>query len=397
MRATTGRVVNGKIEVLDEELTEGMVVTVLAPESCGTFTVDSEAEAVLLPSIEVSRNEVISSKELVAMQKVAVDLAHLLETAADHDQLDVNIFLRGEPTDIVRIPEMVANTDDQLATTDVSDVADVLDGLKSAVESAQTGLLSFLRDQTGHAAFADDEVSVMAAAPPETFWITNAVGTRVTAGTLREILRREDVQFVDLSRHVPIDELIDAKAPAKPILGKKAPGKVAPEGKATSKQKRAGVPKSSAADGPAQVVWSVQHINAPLCWQQGLTGKGILVAVVDTGVNYDHPDLNKRMWKGGTEYPKHGYDFENNDNDPSDDNGHGTATAGQVAGDGTSGTKTGVAPEATILAIRVGGVERNFWRGLQFALDRKARVISMSMSWKYPSRPDYPGWRRVCE
>jgi subtilisin family serine protease len=230
----------------------------------------------------------------------------------------------------------------------------------------------------------------MGAAPPESFWITNAVGTRVTAATLREILGREDVQFIDLSRHVPIDELIDARKPAGTKL---TPGKKAAAKGAAGTAKSKAAPKGKV----PQVAWSVQHINAPLCWQQGLTGKGILVAMVDTGVNYNHPDLKKRMWKGGAQYPWHGYDFENDDNDPSDGNGHGTATAGQVAGDGTSGTKTGVAPEATILAIRVGGVERTFWKGLQFALDRKAKVISMSMTWKYPSSPDYPGWRRVCE
>jgi subtilisin family serine protease len=301
----------------------------------------------------------------MAMQKATADLEHLLNTATDHDQLDVNIFLRGEPSDAIPMPDVAA-------ANDAPDVADVVDQLKSAAASAQAGLLEFLSGRISRTAFTDEGVSVMAATPPETFWITNAVGSRVTAGTLREILAREDVQFADLSRHVPIDELMDAKAPS---------------GKGKGKGKR----------GPPQVAWSVQHINAPLCWQQGLTGKGILVALVDTGVNYDHPDLKKRMWKGGKKYPKHGYDFENNTTDPRDNNGHGTATAGLVAGDGASGMKTGVAPEATILAIRVGGVERNFWNGLQFALNRKAKVISMSMTWKYPSSPNYPAWRRVCQ
>jgi hypothetical protein len=45
MRVTTGRVVNGKIEVSDEELAEGMVVTILAPEDQGTFILGPEAEA----------------------------------------------------------------------------------------------------------------------------------------------------------------------------------------------------------------------------------------------------------------------------------------------------------------------------------------------------------------
>jgi len=262
----------------------------------------------------------------------------------------------------------------------------VVESVKAAADAAQADLLDYLGSQTAATGFTDDEVSVPAAAAAEAFWITNAVGTRVTAATLRDVLRRPDVAYVDLSRHVPVAELIDAPTRA---------AKPAPRRKAAPARKPKRPP--GAADDDAATTWSVRHINAPLCWQLGLTGKGVLVAVVDTGVNYTHPDLRKRMWKGGAQYPKHGYDFENGDNDPADDNGHGTATAGQVAGDGTSGTGTGVAPGATILAVRVGGVERNFWKGLQFALDRRVQVVSMSMTWKYPSGLDYPGWRRVCE
>ena len=66
MRVTTGRVVNGKIEVPDEELAEGMVVTILTPEDRGAFTLGPEAEAALLASIEeADRGEVISGEELL--------------------------------------------------------------------------------------------------------------------------------------------------------------------------------------------------------------------------------------------------------------------------------------------------------------------------------------------
>ena len=127
----------------------------------------------------------------------------------------------------------------------------------------------------------------------------------------------------------------------------------------------------------------------------------MVVAVVDSGINYDHPDLRGHMWDGGAAFPNHGYDYASDDNDPRDEgvstDGHGTACAGIVAGDGTSGTLTGVAPRATVMAIRVGGRERSFWRGLEFAIAQRAHVISMSMSWKFPMNPDYPGWRRVCE
>lgn len=66
MRVTTGRVVNGRIEVPDEQLAEGLVVTILAPEARGTFTLGPEAEAALLASIEeADRGDTISGEELL--------------------------------------------------------------------------------------------------------------------------------------------------------------------------------------------------------------------------------------------------------------------------------------------------------------------------------------------
>ncbi len=66
MRVTTGRVVHGKIEVIDEELTEGLVVTILAPDEHESFSLGPEAEAALLASIaEGDRGEVISGEALL--------------------------------------------------------------------------------------------------------------------------------------------------------------------------------------------------------------------------------------------------------------------------------------------------------------------------------------------
>ncbi len=65
MRVTTGRVVNGKIEIADETLAEGLLVTILAPEE-GTFALGPDAEAALLASIEeADRGEVTSAEELL--------------------------------------------------------------------------------------------------------------------------------------------------------------------------------------------------------------------------------------------------------------------------------------------------------------------------------------------
>lgn len=99
---------------------------------------------------------------------------------------------------------------------------------------------------------------------------------------------------------------------------------------------------------------SVPLVGATEAWEltdtegQQLTGAGRIVAVLDTGVDYRHPDL------GGGFGPEHkvvgGYDLVNNDPDPMDDHGHGTHVAGIIAADGTV---RGVAPDAALTAYKV--------------------------------------------
>ena len=70
-------------------------------------------------------------------------------------------------------------------------------------------------------------------------------------------------------------------------------------------------------------------MNAPAAWDKTTGSAGVTVAVVDSGVQATHPDLAGRVLAG--------YDFVNNDADPSDDNGHGTAVAGVAAARGNDG------------------------------------------------------------
>lgn len=93
---------------------------------------------------------------------------------------------------------------------------------------------------------------------------------------------------------------------------------------------------------------SVPLINANKVWDLGFDGKGVDIGIIDTGVDYKHPDL------GGCFGSKckviGGYDFVNNDADPMDDHGHGTHVAATAAG---RGTLNGVAPAANIYAYKV--------------------------------------------
>ena len=125
-------------------------------------------------------------------------------------------------------------------------------------------------------------------------------------------------------------------------------------------------------------------------WEQGYTGQGVLVAIIDTGINYDHADLAGRLWDGGPEFPHHGYDFSDNDNDPMDRHGHGTHVAGTVCGTGVSGTQTGIAPSATVMALKAfndqgEGDETQWIAAMQFALEHGADVINMSLGRPQPN------------
>ncbi|MDP8285152.1 MAG: S8 family serine peptidase, partial [Candidatus Electryonea clarkiae] len=135
-----------------------------------------------------------------------------------------------------------------------------------------------------------------------------------------------------------------------------------------------------------EITWSVDQINAPDVWEQGWTGEDIIIAIIDSGVDYDHSDLEDHMWDGGFDFPNHGYNFGDDDDDPMDTNGHGTHVSGIAAGDGTNGTETGVAPDAIIMALKTSlttdeASQRNVFECHEFALEHGADVTSMSLGW----------------
>ncbi|MBU8869276.1 MAG: S8 family serine peptidase [Gemmatimonadales bacterium] len=145
----------------------------------------------------------------------------------------------------------------------------------------------------------------------------------------------------------------------------------------------------AAADQEKAAAWHIATIRADAAWSQGITGEGVLVGHMDTGIAYDHPDLVGRMWDGGAAWPHHGYDSVSDDNDPYDGDTsyyHGTHTAGLIAGDGSSGTATGAAPGATLMALRaVPGYMEDMSEAMQFGLDNGVHIFSLSGGWAQAS------------
>ena len=129
--------------------------------------------------------------------------------------------------------------------------------------------------------------------------------------------------------------------------------------------------------------WDMRIIDADVAWQTQTGDPSVIVAVVDTGVNYNHPDLAPRVTKG--------YDYAYDDEDPMDGNGHGTHVAGTVGA--TINNNRGVAglAQVEIYAVKVlddtgSGFISDVANGIMDAAAYGADVINLSLGCYCPSQ-----------
>jgi len=203
-------------------------------------------------------------------------------------------------------------------------------------------------------------------------WIVNAVSCEMTLELIKLVSARPEVAYVG-----------SGSDPASDVL--EEPG--------------------TTADPSDEIPWGVQRVNAPAVWALGHTGQGIVVGLIDTGTDYTHTDLEDHMWIDPN-YPHHGWDFENSDNDPMDEMGHGTMTAGFISADGSAGSQCGVAPDAQLMLCRVRTAadpqaEVQCWEAMQFCVApplspaNGADVICLALGWRIAWNPQQATWRTV--
>ncbi len=148
----------------------------------------------------------------------------------------------------------------------------------------------------------------------------------------------------------------------------------------------------------ASSLWGMQRINAPQAWEVTTGSPSIIVADIDTGVDRNHPDLRDAMWVNTKEIPNnsldddnngyiddyYGWDWINNDNNPMDDHGHGTHTAGTIAARGDNGEGVaGVSWQSKIMALKFLGADgsgslSDAIQALHYAADNGARIANNS-------------------
>jgi len=175
-------------------------------------------------------------------------------------------------------------------------------------------------------------------------------------------------------------------------------------------------PKLGAANGVTpkdplfDQLYGMKNIGANLAWRVGQSTP-IIVAVVDTGVDYTHEDLKDNMWRNPKPGAKdvHGADFINTNfeldresgknklipgNDPMDEHYHGTHVAGTIGALGDNGLGvTGVAWKVQIMAVRCLGANGNskadsIANAIRYAADNGARVINLSVGGRFFSQAE---------
>ncbi|NLG19186.1 MAG: S8 family serine peptidase [Fibrobacter sp.] len=149
-------------------------------------------------------------------------------------------------------------------------------------------------------------------------------------------------------------------------------------------------------------------IDMPEAWEIEQGDSTLIIAILDSGCKMEHPELAGRIWRNPGEVPENGidddgngfiddvngWDFVNDDNDPSDDNGHGTSMTGIIGANGNNEAGfVGINLKSKLMIIKVTnsaktGSVTNTVKGIEYAVNNGAKLINLSLGSLNPSETE---------
>jgi bacillopeptidase F (M6 metalloprotease family)/subtilisin family serine protease len=296
-----------------------------------------------------------SSYAAKAQLPLSIDLAGSAPQAAQ-EKIDANLnelFSDDEyATYLVKLKEQT----DTNAVSKAAQQKAVLERVtpSAAKLSTRTAVVSSLqetasRTQSTLSRYLEQEQAKGQVKEFKSFFIVNAMAVTSTKAVLNQIALLPEVERIVENKVRTLEKVdVTPETPKSPAVEKdvkeadaKASGAAAAEVK------------------PSSIEWNVAQINAPEVWAKGIDGSGIVVANLDSGVDYQHPAL-KRKWRGLNASGQivnpelSWYDANNGVALPEDNDGHGTHTMGTMVGsEADESNQVGVAPGAKWIAVRI--------------------------------------------
>lgn len=244
-----------------------------------------------------------------APSKIGPRLAQFISSHQPAEYAHVYIRLTKSTSELLR---QMNNNAGHLPAPDSADAATVFNTIKTQQQIVRSA------------------ISNNARGPVHEIVLNNTLYGRFTIRYIQEsIVSLDDVKFVELVDSVPAEEFFSS-------------AECLPTQQGTS---------NTPLSDPRTITEASEFST-----RFSVTGKGVRIGLLDSGC-YDHPELAGRFWDGGVDFPNHGKNFGDGDEkDTSDVLNHGTGCAGIIAG-----SKTGVAPQAEILILRIACLVDGHW------------------------------------
>lgn len=277
------------------------------------------------------------------------DLQEILNQK-NNDLIDINILLKSQmPTE--HLQSLNVKSDSKEVRREI-----VINELKKFSQQQQESVMAVIEAEAKNGNVTDINAH----------WLVNSINCKASRDVVYQLASHPDIKVMGLNKEDVVTEGYDEK---------------------------------DAASSRGTIASHVTHIQAEKVWDLGYTGKGVTVAVLDSGCNLDHVDIKDHLWTGNGN--NGGYNFVNPEQRPMDNKGHGSHCAGIVCGDGTSGVSTGIAPDATLMVLKVndtGGTEFDVMvEAIEYAVENGADIISISIGWWAPEASRKETFRSLFE